>query len=418
MTSQNNRPGDAADLRRRAEEMARGKAAQAPENLEVLSLEQARRTLHELRVHQIELEIQNEELRRAQAELDAARARYFDLYDLAPVGYCTVNEQGLVLEANFTAATLLGVVRGALVMQRFSRFIFRDDEDIYYLLCRELSRTGAPQACDLRMVKKDGTAFWVRLQVTAAEDAGGAPVGRVVMSDITASKRAEEALRESVYKMELAVQEKTVLLQEVHHRVKNNLAVVSSLLSMQADTAGSPEAKLALDKSQQRVHSMALIHEQLYGSGRFDRINFSEYAQQLVRGLCAATLSESCRISVEMDLEPIELGMDQAVPCALILNEVLSNALKHAFHDGANGNILVSFRQSGPGFLELTIEDNGIGLPLGYLRGLDTKSLGLRIVAILSNQLGGSLEQEACPGTRIVIRFPVLSDASTPVSGV
>ncbi len=119
--------------------------------------------------------------------------------------------------------------------------------------------------------------------------------------------------------MELAVQEKTVLLQEIHHRVKNNLAVVSSLLSMQADTAGSPEAKLALDKSQQRVHSMALIHEQLYGSGRLDRINFSEYAQQLVRGLCAATLSESCRISVEMDLEPIELGMDQASPVRLDL---------------------------------------------------------------------------------------------------
>jgi PAS domain S-box-containing protein len=412
MASQNNRPDDAAELRRRAEEMARGKAAQAPENLAPLSPEETRRTLHELRVHQIELEMQNEELRRAQAELDAARARYFDLYDLAPVGYCTVSEQGLILEANFTAATLLGVARGALVMQPFSHFILRDDEDIYYLLCKQLSKTGAPQMCDLRLVRRDATAFWVRLQVTAAEDAGGAPVGRVVMSDITASKRAEEALRESVHKMELAVREKTVLLQEIHHRVKNNLAVVSSLLSMQADTAGSSEAKLALDKSQQRVHSMALIHEHLYGSGRLDRINFSKYAQQLVRGLCAATLSESCRISVEMDLEPIELGMDQAIPCALILNEILSNALKHAFQDGPNGKILVSFRQSEPGFMQLAIEDNGVGLPAGSLGGLDTKSLGLRIVAILTNQLGGSLAQEACPGTRIVIRFPALSENS------
>ena len=89
--------------------------------------------LHELRVHQIELEMQNEELRRAQAELDAARARYFDLYDLAPVGYCTLSEQGLILEANLTAATLLGVARGALVKQPFTRFILKEDQDIYYL---------------------------------------------------------------------------------------------------------------------------------------------------------------------------------------------------------------------------------------------------------------------------------------------
>ena len=141
MTSTDNRPGDAAELRWRAEEIAREKAAQPPENLEALSPEETRRTLHELRVHQIELEMQNEELRRAQAELDAARARYFDLYDLAPVGYCTVSEKGLILEANLTAATLLGVARGALVKQPFSRFILKEDQDIYYLHRKQLFET-------------------------------------------------------------------------------------------------------------------------------------------------------------------------------------------------------------------------------------------------------------------------------------
>ncbi len=146
-----------AELRRQAEEIAREKAAQSPENLEALSPEETRQTLHELRVHQIELEMQNEELRRAQAELDAARARYFDLYDLAPVGYCTLSEQGLILEANLTAATLLGVARGALVKQPISRFILKEDQDIYYLHRKQLFETGEPQACELRMVKKDGT---------------------------------------------------------------------------------------------------------------------------------------------------------------------------------------------------------------------------------------------------------------------
>ena len=149
------RGGDAAGLRRRAEAMARGKAAPPPDDIEALSPEETRIALHQLRVHQIELEMQNEELRRAQAELDAARARYFDLYDLAPVGYCTVSEQGLILEANLTAATLLGVARNALVKQWFTSFILPEDEDIYYLHRKQLFETGEPQACFLRMVKRD-----------------------------------------------------------------------------------------------------------------------------------------------------------------------------------------------------------------------------------------------------------------------
>ena len=197
MTRKDDRPGDAAELRRRAEEMDRGRAAQAPDNLEALSPEEIRRTLHELRVHQIELELQNEELRQAQAELDAARARYFDLYDLAPVGYCTVSEQGLILEANLTAAALLGVARSALVQQPLTSFILPEDQDIYYLYRKQLPEAGAPQACELRMVEADGTAFWARLEATVAEAAGGAPVCRVVMSDITERKRTEEALQKA-----------------------------------------------------------------------------------------------------------------------------------------------------------------------------------------------------------------------------
>ena len=128
----------------RAEEKAWENAGQMPENLDALSPETTRLLLHELRVHQIELEMQNEELRRAQEELEASRARYFDLYDLAPVGYFTLSETGMILEANLTAATLLGVARGALVKQPLSHFIFREDQDIYYRHRRQLLETGAP----------------------------------------------------------------------------------------------------------------------------------------------------------------------------------------------------------------------------------------------------------------------------------
>lgn len=154
-----------------------------------------REMLHELAVHQIELELQNEELRAAQADLDVLRARYFDLYDMAPVGYCTLSEQGMVLEANLTAATLLGVDRGALVKQPVSRFIFKEDQDIYYKHRQRLFKTGDPQQCELRMVKPDGSTFWVYLQAVASQDEEGAPSCRIALSDISGRKRAEKELR-------------------------------------------------------------------------------------------------------------------------------------------------------------------------------------------------------------------------------
>ncbi len=151
-------------------------------------------TLHELRTFQIELELQNEELRRTQFEADTARARYFDLYDLAPAGYCTLNEAGLILEANLTSATQLGVERGALAGQPITRFIFREDQDLYYLHRRQLFETESPQACDLRMQKVDGSRFWVHVAVTVVRGDDGVPVCRLVMSDITEQKKGEEAL--------------------------------------------------------------------------------------------------------------------------------------------------------------------------------------------------------------------------------
>jgi PAS domain S-box-containing protein len=202
--------------------MARRKAAQSPENLEAMSPDEAKRLLHELLVHQIELEIQNEDLRRAQAELGASQARYFDLYDLAPVGYVTVSEKGLILEANLTAATLLGVTKSALVREPISRFIIKEDQDLYYRHRKQLFETHSassgqaeePQACELRMVKMDGTTFWAHLEATAVQApstssgpaSDGAPVCRVVLSDITERSRAEETLRESVLRYELVLE--------------------------------------------------------------------------------------------------------------------------------------------------------------------------------------------------------------------
>ena len=196
MTSKDSQPEDAAELRRQAEKIVREKAARMLEDPEALSPEETRQTLHELQVHQIELEMQNEELRRAQAELDASRARYFDLYDLAPVGYFSLSEHGLILEANLTAAGLLGAARGALAKQPITRFILKEDQDVYYRHRKQLFAAGTPQVCELRMLRADAAPFWARLEATALQDGeSGEPVCRVVVSDITDRKRAEEASR-------------------------------------------------------------------------------------------------------------------------------------------------------------------------------------------------------------------------------
>jgi two-component system, cell cycle sensor histidine kinase and response regulator CckA len=154
------------------------------------------RLVHELQVHQVELEAQNDELRRVQQELEAARARYFDLYDLAPVGYLTLSEDGLILETNLTAATLLGAPRGALIKQPLTRSIVPEDQDIYYLHRKKLFETGTPQVCEIKMARSDGAQFWARLEAQTGQDGpGGTPSCRVVLSDISRQKEVEEALR-------------------------------------------------------------------------------------------------------------------------------------------------------------------------------------------------------------------------------
>lgn len=195
MHDQDEDPGKTAKLRWRAEELASGKGAPPSRELPPLSPEEIQKTIHELQVHQIELKMQNEELRRVQAELDAARAHYFDLYELAPVGYCIISAEGLIQEINLTAVTLLGTARSTLVKQPISRFVVKEDQDIYYLHRKRLFESSESRACELRMVKKDGTVFWVRLTSTPpslGRDQEGAPASRMVLSDITDRKLVEE----------------------------------------------------------------------------------------------------------------------------------------------------------------------------------------------------------------------------------
>lgn len=186
-----------SDLRRRAEKSLKGKAARIPKKGEMPGPGDVFRLYNELQVHQIELVMQNEELRRTQRELEASRERYFDLYDLAPVGYVTLNETGFVLEANLTAADMLGLLRSDIVHQPLTRFIHPEDQDIYYHSHRALPETRTLQVCEVRFLRQGKSPFWCQLEVTISEDAHGTPVYRAVMSNVTGRREMEEMLRES-----------------------------------------------------------------------------------------------------------------------------------------------------------------------------------------------------------------------------
>jgi two-component sensor histidine kinase len=238
----------------------------------------------------------------------------------------------------------------------------------------------------------------------------------VVAIEVTAQQRAQEALRRTLRELEAAVAEKTVLLKEVHHRVKNNLAVIVSLLSMKASAIEGAEARAALEDSQHRVRSIALIHEHLCGTVHLYRIDFAEYARQLLQELRSVYGDAEGRIAIRLESGPIRMGIDRAVPCALILNELVINALKHAFPEGRRGEVLVGLRQAAPGEVEVSIEDNGVGCPPAGTTG-SRQSLGLRIVEILTRQLEGSIERVPCAGTRFVLRFRSGSAGGVTESG-
>ncbi len=183
------------------------------------------RMVHELQVHQIELEMQNDELRRIQQELEAAREKYFDLYDLAPAGYVSLNEKGIILEANLSSATLLGVERSKLVGQPLFRFVSTEDQDLYYLCHKQLMATRAPQSCIMRMMRNDNAPFWVRIDLGAAPGTDGTTGSRAIIIDVSERKRIEEKLKKS---------------EKHYHSLFENMSEGSAYCKMLYDNNGNP----------------------------------------------------------------------------------------------------------------------------------------------------------------------------------
>jgi two-component sensor histidine kinase len=228
----------------------------------------------------------------------------------------------------------------------------------------------------------------------------GRAVDRARLENESARARKQE-----VQRIKDSLREKELLLQEVHHRVNNNLQIVCSLIGMQADAAGESVLANALRENLNRIRSMASVHAIMYESRSFVRIDFPDYIRLLAADLSCSYGPTSACIQVRFELAPMMLEIDRAIPCGLILNELLSNAFKHAFPNGRKGEVCISLKQEA-GYAVLTVADNGIGLPKGWPPD-EAKTVGLRVARILGKQLGGTLDASCDGGSRFDLKLPV-----------
>jgi len=381
-------------LRSRAEARIAGqeKAAKEP-----LSAQEFQHLFHELHVHQIELEMQNEELRRTQEELEISRARYFDLYNLAPVGYLTLSQKGLILEGNLTLATLLDTPRNRLVKSRLSQYILPADQDSFYNLRKRLEDSECSQMCELRMVGQNGNPFWARLDAVTVQ-ANAETVYRITVSDISEHRQAEQ--------IKFALEGNENLLRELHHRTKNNMLVISSMLVLNARHSKSDETRSVLIDLQGKVQAMALVHQMLYQSHDLSHIDLGDYIAKLLALLLPTYQIPEQLIALRVQLAHMLVVLDVATPCGLVLNELISNALKHGFPDQRKGEFRIELVRAENDEIVLTVADNGVGVPDGFdfRKG---RGLGLRtIFAIVEHQLQGTvLFQSKGDGLSCQIRF-------------
>jgi PAS domain S-box-containing protein len=246
--------------------------------------------------------------------------------------------------------------------------------------------------------RKDGTFFWESAAISPIKDENGKITHFIaIKEDITSQKLNDEKILNSL-------KEKEVMLREIHHRVKNNLQIVSSLLKLQAGYITEQESKDAFVISQNRVKSMALIHQQLYRSTDLSKIDFGEYINQLIAHLQQAYITHHKRTSIKVEAEKIFLEIDTAIPCGLIINELVSNSFKHAFHNRESARIKIRLVNAGDKKYLLEVSDNGSGLPEGFdIR--KTASLGMQLVVTLTEQLDGTIESFNDNGAFFRINF-------------
>jgi PAS domain S-box-containing protein len=332
----------------------------------------------------------------AQVELQASEAKYRRLVENSLDAIYQTTEDGRILSANPAMQRMLGYESVEALLEADIQATYVDIRQRARFL-EIMAGDGQVRNMELHLKRQDDSTFHVLVNAKAFKDKDGRTVFEGILTDITAQKENE-------HKLAAALAEKDVLIKEIHHRVKNNLQVISSLLNLQSRFLKHPDDVDLIKESQRRIRSMALIHERLYQSRSLARIEFASYAKRLVENLVASNLRGGQRIGLTTDLEEVYLDIQTATPLGLIVNELVMNALKHGFPDGRAGAIRLGLRVDAEGRIEMKVGDDGVGLPLGLdIRAAD--SMGMQIVGMLTDQLEGLLEIDRTAGTEFRLTF-------------
>ncbi|NNJ12388.1 response regulator [Chloroflexales bacterium ZM16-3] len=424
-------PKDADALRRRAKDLILIKDIPVAQTQ---SPEEIARIIHELQVHQIELELQNEELRRAQDELATARMRYFDLYDLAPVGYMTLSAQGMIQETNLTAATMLELPRGTLLRQPFSTFILPEDQNIYYIQHMALLREGGRQVCELRMRRPDHAPFWVRLEATAApETSDGVAMYRVVISDITERHHATDALLHAKEAAESADRAKSNFLAHVSHEIRTPLTVIIGMASLLHNTHLSPRQREYLATIRTGVETLLTIIGNILDISKIEAGQIELESQPFDLRACLRDTLDLVAHEARRKRIALDWVVEATVPVALIgdrgrLHQVLVNLLGNAVKFTERGSVTLTAGgrplSDATYELSLSIRDTGIGIAPEHLsqifdpfvqadstttRRFGGTGLGLTISKQIIGRMGGEISVTSGhhTGSNFMIRLPL-----------
>ncbi len=328
-----------------------------------------------------------------QERIKESEEMFRQLFKNAPIGIAMVDEHQEVKMINRGFEEIFGFTEKEIIGLNLDKLIVPPGKEEE---AQTLTKSNKTFEFSTRRVRKDGSPVDVLIYgvPVSVDDRTIAVYGIYV--DITDQKKAEEEVNRSL-------KEKEVLLAEIHHRVKNNLAVITGLLELQGYNTENEEAKKVLKDSQLRINSMALIHEKLYQSERLSEIQFDVYINELLDVIKKSHFSTQKPVHINIDAEPVPLTITQAIPCGLLLNEIITNSLKHAFPDDRQGVITISFKKT-DSQLKLSIGDNGIGLPENH-NDLKSKSLGMTLIKTLAKQLEAEMFIDTRHGTRYDLIF-------------
>jgi PAS domain S-box-containing protein len=329
--------------------------------------------------------------------LEESELKYRKLVETANDAIFIANaDTGIIIDANTSAVKLTGRPIYELIGLHYAELHPQEEREKARETFGKNSRDKGFMLCNVNILRKDGVVIPVEISASFTKLSNQSIV-QGVFRDVRPQKEIEKQLKRSVH-------EKEVLLKEVHHRVKNNLQVIYGLLLLHSHSIKDEKALQVLKDSQNRIQSMALIHRNLYQkTGDMGHVNFKEYGENLVHDVFTSYGVNPEKIGYETDIREILLDIDRAIPCGLIVNELVSNVLKYAFPGSMTGRISVSFQAVKEDYI-LKVEDNGKGMP--DVEDHNESCLGLELVNMLTQQLKGELEIQTEKGTSVRITFP------------